>query len=598
MEPDPPRSRQRYATWTRGRPTVMSANRPAPAPEPGGAYQWYRYPRARAEELARLECASPLLAQLLVNRGIDSATEARRFLLPDLGTLHDPFLLQGMEAAVDRLVRAIRHDERIAIYGDYDVDGLTACSVLFAFLRNLGVTPGVFIPHRYRDGYGLNHRALDELVNAGAAVIVTVDCGITAIDEVARVRSRGADIVVTDHHPALPDIPAATAVVNPNQPDCTYPFKLLAGAGVAYKLAQAIADQLGTVEASEAVADVVDLTALGTMADVVPLVDENRVLVSSGLARMRRGPNRPGIASLARVAGVTIESATAESLAFYLAPRLNAAGRLGDARQAFDLLMSTSDTEAAALAESLDELNRERQGQTETWLEAARAELASRPPQGVVIVSGDYPLGIAGIIAARLVEDYQLPAIVLGQVDGQLKGSARAPEPFDVATGLHAAAPLLGRFGGHARAAGLSLQLEHLEALRDALAAHFAPLIPDGERKPPLIIDARVRPESINFATAEAMEVLDPCGEGNPGSVLLWDAAEVVGHRIVGKGHLSMSLRGAGKVFSSITFRPKLPPPPVGSRIDVAFEARREIWNDNPRLSLRVKDWRRTVESS
>ncbi|MFN0073077.1 MAG: single-stranded-DNA-specific exonuclease RecJ [Chloroflexota bacterium] len=560
--------------------------------EPGGAYQWYRHPRSSAEILAQLDCRPPLLAQLLHNRGITNAADARGFLAPDLGTLRDPTLLAGMEQAVDRLLRAIRDCEQIAIYGDYDVDGLTACSVLYSFLRGVGAAPHVFIPHRFRDGYGLNHRALDELADAGAAVIVTVDCGITAIDEVARVRARGVDIIVTDHHPALPDIPAATAVVNPNQPGCSYPFKPLAGAGVAFKLAQALADRLGTARAHNAVLDVADLTALGTMADIVPLVGENRVLVSAGLARMRRGPNRPGITSLARAAGVDLQAVTAESLAFYLAPRLNAAGRLGDARQAFDLLCTESEAEASELANSLNELNRDRQGLTETFVAQAQAALLRRPPESVVLVSGDYPLGIAGIIAARLVDEYQLPALVLAEVDGQLKGSARAPEPFNIAAGLHAAAPLLGRFGGHARAAGLSLAPERFEELRVALEAHFEPLVPTGERKPPLIIDAQVRPETISFDTAGMLEALDPCGEGNPSPVLLWQGAEVMGHRLVGKGHLSMTLRGASKVISTITFRPKLDPPSVGSFIDAAFEARREVWNDSPRLSLRVRDWR------
>jgi single-stranded-DNA-specific exonuclease len=571
---------------------IDSAIRPLPAAEPGGAYQWYRYSRASAEELERLECDTPLLAQLLLNRGIHTREDAHRFLTPDLGGLRDPFLLKDVDRGAERLLRAIERDERIAIYGDYDVDGLTASSVLYAFLRELGVEPHVFIPHRLRDGYGLNHRALDALVEAGAQVIVTVDCGITAIEEVARVQSRGVDVVVTDHHPALPDVPAAYAVINPNQLDCPYPFKYLSGAGVAYKLAQAIADRLGNPRAQEAVQSIVDFAALGTMADVVPLVDENRVLVSTGLARMRRGPNRPGLVYLARAANVDLSVATAESLAYYLAPRLNAAGRLGDAREAFDLLHSETDDMAAELAETLHELNRQRQGQTDEFVDRARKALQSRPPTSVILISGDYPLGIAGIVAARLVDDFQLPAIVLGEVDGQLKGSARAPEPFNIAAGLHAAAPLLGRFGGHARAAGLSMAPERLEELRELLEAHFEPLVVRGERKAPLIIDALVRPETISFDTVSTLQALDPCGEANPGPVLLWRNAQVVSNRIVGNGHISMYLRGGGKVISTIAFRPKLEAPAPGTIIDVAFEARRELWQESYRLSLHIRDWR------
>jgi single-stranded-DNA-specific exonuclease len=360
-------------------------------------------------------------------------------------------MLKDVDRGADRLLRGIEQGEQIAIYGDYDVDGLTASSVLYAFLRELGVEPRVFIPHRLRDGYGLNHRALEQLVNEGAQVIVTVDCGITAIEEVARVRARGVDVVVTDHHPALPDVPTASAVINPNQLDCAYPFKYLSGAGVAYKLAQAIASRLGTARAQEAVHSILDFAALGTMADVVPLVDENRVLVSSGLALMRRGPNRPGITQLARAANVDLTGATAESLAFYLAPRLNAAGRLGDARQAFDLLHAQTDEEAAELAETLHFLNKERQGQTDEFVERALETLRSQPPRSVILVAGDYPLGIAGIVASRLVDEFQLPAIVLGEADGQLKGSARAPEPYNIAAGLHGDSSILVLFCGVSR---------------------------------------------------------------------------------------------------------------------------------------------------
>jgi single-stranded-DNA-specific exonuclease len=568
------------------------AVRPDPKPEAGGAYQWYRYSRASAEELACLECDTPLLAQLLINRGISSYPDAQRFLNPDLAALRDPFLLKDIDRGADRLIRAMEQGEHIAIYGDYDVDGLTASSVLYAFLRELGVEPQVFIPHRLRDGYGLNHRALAALVDGGAQVIVTVDCGITAVQEVARVRARGVDVVVTDHHPALPDVPTASAVINPNQLDCAYPFKYLSGAGVAYKLAQAIAIRLGTDRGQQAAQSILDFAALGTMADVVPLVDENRVIVSTGLAQMRRGPNRPGISQLARAANVDLSAVTAESLAFYLAPRLNAAGRLGDARQAFDLLHSETDEEAAELAEVLHVLNKERQGQTDEFVDQAREALRSQPPRSVVLVAGDYPLGIAGIVAARLVDEFQLPAIVLGEADGQLKGSARAPEPFNIAAALHAAAPLLGRFGGHARAAGLSVAPERLDELRAVLEAHFEPLVVPGERKAPLIIDALVRPETISLQTVDTLQALDPCGEANPGPVLLWRGAQVVSNRVVGNGHISMYLRGGGKVISAIAFRPKLSPPAPGEVIDVAFEARRELWQDLYRLSLHVRDWR------
>jgi single-stranded-DNA-specific exonuclease len=307
---------------------------------------------------------------------------------------------------------------------------------------------------------------------------------------------------------------------------------------------------------------------------------------------MRHGRVRPGIAALARVAGVAPETLTSESLSFALAPRLNAAGRLDDARVAFDLLTTESEDEARDLAEQLQGLNVRRQEQTETWVAEAMADLERRSPRGVALVVGGYPLGIAGIVAARLAEEVQLPAIVLNESDGVLRGSARAPEPFNVVDGLRAAAPFLDRFGGHARAAGLTASSDRLSAIRRAIEEHFEPLVPEGERRPALYVDGLVRPETVGWDTAVALESLEPHGEGNPPALLLWKDVEVLGHRIVGQGHLSMTVRAGTRVTSAIAFRPRLDPPPAGSRIDLVFELRREFWNDSWRVAVRARDWR------
>lgn len=560
--------------------------------DPGGAFDWVRLPRASIEQLDSLGVSSPLLAQLMWNRGVRSATEAHQFLTPDDAPLGDPFLLRGMEPAVRRIERAITAGERIAIYGDYDADGLTAAALLCSMLMALGAQPCVFIPHRERDGYGVTDQALEKLAEEGASLVITVDCGISAIDEIARIAERGVDVIVTDHHPAVHAVPEAVAVINPNQPDCPYPFKALAGAGVAFKLAHGLADANGGTRAAAALEQSMDLVALGTTADVVPLMGENRAMVARGLARLRGPEARPGLESLARLSGMPASALTAESLAYQVVPRLNAAGRIDDARGALDLLLAQTREEADELAATLCEQNRERQERTEKFMARAREELAVRAPEGIIVLAGEYPIGIAGILAARLVDEYQLPAIVLQDDGERLRGSARGPESVDVAAALAGVTDLLERHGGHPRAAGLQLARAHFEHLRAALEERFAPGDGAGETRPKLNIDCRLRPDSVNWETARAIDRLEPHGAGNPTPLFLWREVDVLAARPFGGGHFALTLRAGERVKQSTAFRPRLPAPERGSRIDLVFELRQEYWRGTVGLSLRARDWR------
>ena len=359
--------------------------------------------------------------------------------------------MAGVSAAVDRLQRAIRCGEGIGLHGDYDVDGVSATAVLAETLERLGARPIVRIPHRVRDGYGLSAAAVRSLGEAAARVIVTVDCGITANAEVALATDLGIDVVVTDHHHVPTFLPAAYAVLNPRQPGCEYGFRELSGVGVAYVLARALLEGGLPPTAAEASAEaLLDLVALGTIADLVPLVGENRVLVARGL-RVLQGLRRPGIAALMAVAGARPEGLSAQRVAFTLAPRLNAAGRMGDATSAYALLTAVDATAAEALAAELNTANRERQQAVGAG--EARARKAADPAGPAIVVAGEYPLGIAGLIAGRLAEETGRPAVVLERGTEYCKGSARAPGGFHLAEALAACSDLLVKYGGHAQAA-------------------------------------------------------------------------------------------------------------------------------------------------
>jgi single-stranded-DNA-specific exonuclease len=504
---------------------------------------------ARADLLARELGVLPLTARLLAVRDLPDSDSARAFLAPTLATLLDPFLMDGMDLAVERIAHAVRRKEPIAIYGDYDVDGLTATALLTRFFGALGTEVGSYIPHRLDEGYGMSVQGIETLQSRGTRLVITVDNGIGCFDEVHHARGLGMDVVVTDHHQPEGRTPEAAAVVNPNRADCPYPFKSLCGCGVAFKLAHALARHMGldAAQAKPLLFSLLDLVALGTVADVMPLTGENRPLVRHGLRELEK-TTKPGLRALAAMLGLGDKPFSPETVAFMLAPRLNAAGRTGNATDALELLLTESESRAWELAKYLDHLNQERRNIESDVLEEALAQLEEDPtpaeelPVLVVAGQGWHP-GVVGIVASRLVDRYGRPAVVLGIEGDTARGSARSIEGFDLLGALTRCSDVLGEFGGHRMAAGLSLPAARFEEFRDALRHHVADMLEPDSLKPRLDVDTHAEVSDLTMASLKEIDGLRPFGQGNPAPVVALENCRLVGEPVeVGGKHLKMRL--------------------------------------------------------
>lgn len=531
----------------------------------------WKIPYGRPSVPAALVSAgySPLLSAVLALRGIEDAEGARALIYGDASCLHDPMLMLGMSAAKARILRAIAERETVAVYGDYDVDGITSTCLLTDYLRSRGLTCHPYIPDRNEEGYGLNCGAIDTLAALGVTLVISVDCGITAIEEAAYARSLGIDMVITDHHEcksgALPEV---CALIDCKQPGDTYPNKELAGVGVALKLVCALEGSAAPV-----LEKYVDLAAIGTVADVMPLIDENRYLVRLGLKAIAERP-RPGIAAMLREAGVDISRLTASTISFSLAPRLNAAGRLGQAATAARLIMCKDPSEASRLASELCELNRQRQAiENEIWRDANKYLAGASPDAPIVLASESWHQGVIGIAASRLAEQYSLPTIMICLNGDVGKGSCRSFGGFNLFEALSACSGHLIGFGGHALAAGLNIRRGELEAFRLALADYYrhnrpAPL-------PEVSCDLLIRsPSLLSLENVRSLDLLEPYGNQNPKPVMCISGARLVSASAVGGGrHLKMRVRLCGADFDAIFFSHTLAALGVreGDLIDIAF---------------------------
>jgi single-stranded-DNA-specific exonuclease len=547
--------------------------------------------------LARALSISPVMASVLLARGVTDIQGASRWL-SSADPFHDPFLLPDMEQAIDRLHRAAIGGERVCFYGDYDVDGISATSLYVAFFEAIGGHGCAYIPHRLGEGYGLNEAAIRALHHEGVTLIVTSDCGTTSHREIDTARRLGVDVIVTDHHQTDDILPDALAVLNPHRPDAVYPFKGLCSAGLAYKCVQAYCTKF---EEPFALESMLDLVALATVADIVPLHDENRIFVREGLAQISRGA-RCGIRALKQVAGITREC-NSETIAFRLAPRLNAAGRMDHALAGVQLLTTESDLEARQLAERLEALNRSRQQTEET---IAREALSSVDESGenaaVVVASRSWHLGVVGIVAARLVEKYHRPAIVIA-LDGQGlgKGSARTVPGFDLYQALARCRDLLVAFGGHPSAAGLTIAESKLPEFRERFSELAAAWLARSGTAPTLHVDAQVHLSQVTLQLIQELESLHPFGAGNPEPTLAVRGLEVVEARVVGDKHLKLRVRQPNSwTFDSIGFR--MGPfadlgLTAGRPIDLAFSPERNHWNGYDRIQLRIRALRASPEA-
>jgi single-stranded-DNA-specific exonuclease len=549
----------------------------------------------------------PLLAQVLYNRGVTTAADVRTFLEGEHAAIENPYKLRDMSKAVKRIITALEKRETICVYGDFDVDGVSATALLVTALQALGGRVGPYIPDRVDEGYGLNSDAVIRIADQ-AQLLITVDCGIRSISEVACAVEHDLDVIITDHHSVGSDLPPALAVINPRRPDCPSKFERLAGVGVAYRLAQAVLraasrerwspisfDQAADVEAS-----LLDLVALGTVADMMPLLGENRSLVRRGLETINRSP-RPGLEALLLQSSLRMGLVDSTAISFRLAPRLNAAGRLGDAKLAYRLLRTHDAGEAHMLAESLDAFNEQRRTLTERAQKEAEEQLAAvlaDDPAIFIVGSERFEHGIVGLVAGRLTDRYYRPAVVMHHDVDEARGSARSIPQFDISRALDQVAHLLVRHGGHHLAAGFTVRRARLPAFQEALAALAATSLADrASLRPMLAIDAVTPLSELSWGLVDQFARLEPTGQENPPPTLMAPQVRVRGVRTVGDGkHLRLVVEGEtnGVVYDAIGFHQGEWTAALGegSRIDLAFQLEVNEWNGNKRLQLNVQDVR------
>jgi single-stranded-DNA-specific exonuclease len=553
-------------------------------------------PAGVAEQLSAQLGASPLLGRLLANRHVQDAGAADAFLNARLADhLRSPMLFKDMGRAAERVARAAAGGERIGIYGDYDVDGVSGSSVLVRFLRALGAEPLVYIPHRLREGYGLNAAGVHHLAAAGARVMVTIDCGAVSHREIGLARDLGMDVIVCDHHQVSGTPLPAYAVINPIEPDAGFPFAGLCAAGVAFYLAMGVRMRLR--ETGGPLPDLrryLDLVALGTIADLVPIKEENRVLVKYGLRELA-GSKRPGIAALRRVAGVTQMSPGA--VGFRLAPRLTAGGRLDDASRSVALLTTDDGALAERLAIALDEENRARQAIEREMVDeaiglvGAAGGVAHR--HSIVLASPRFHPGVVGIVASRLVERYYRPTVLIAAEEGGVgRGSGRSIAGLDLYDALASCSDCLERFGGHRMAAGLSIKLDRVAEFAARLDAAVGARSQPEHFIPQVAIDAELSLRGIDAGCCADVERLEPYGMGNPDPIFLARDVRVRDRRIVGETHLKLLLEQEGRCLPAIGFGMADLEVGPGDRLDVLFSLMSSEWNGSQYTELRLKDLR------
>jgi len=494
-----------------------------------------------------------------------------------------------MHQAVARIYRALLSGEKIAIYGDFDADGITATALLIQGLSTLGGKVIPYIPHRLTEGYGLKKAALENLYQQGISLVITVDCGITSLPEVKKAQGMGLDIIITDHHTPLPEIPPAIAIVNPKLPNSTYPFSELAGVGVALKLLQALFQSIGKEKHLD---KLMDLVALGTVADMSPLLGENRYLVKEGLKLINATP-RLGVKEIITQAGLTIGSLDAESISWTIAPRLNAAGRLEHAMTSYKLLVTDSPQEAYQLAIWLEQKNVERQRLTTTTLAKAREQILALGISPLLVASDkDYPVGIAGLVASRLSEEFYRPAVVIRTGERVSSGSCRSIPEFNIIAALNQCSNLLSQFGGHSQAAGFTLPTKNLTRLQQTLLPLATTQLAGVDLRPCLDIDAEVTLPDLGGDTFQMTQQLAPFGRGNPAPTFLSRQVEVIGCRTMGNGgeHLRLKLRQGGCLWDGVGFRLGSYLAEVSSPLDIVYNLEIDRWGGEERLRLNILD--------
>ncbi|PKK84051.1 MAG: single-stranded-DNA-specific exonuclease RecJ [candidate division Zixibacteria bacterium HGW-Zixibacteria-1] len=536
-----------------------------------------------------------IIVKILFNRQIDTVETTQKFLHPTLADLQDPFLLNGMDKAVERILDALRENEKIMVYGDYDVDGITAASLLYLVLNKLGALVSYYLPNRLIEGYGLSIDGINEANEKGVSLIISVDTGVTAVQEVEFARSLGIECILTDHHEPGEVLPKSVALVNPKLKECNYMHGDLSGVGVAWKLAEALYQRLQQ-DRSE-LEEHLDLVALGTSADIVPLVGENRVLTKFGIRQIAR-TTKPGLKSLAFVSGLMGKEIGTGQVVFILAPRINAIGRLGDAELAIKLLTTKDEKLASEIARKLDRENQRRKNIDEKTLndalEQIRQVVNPKEDRAIVLASEGWHQGVIGIVASRLVEKFHLPTVMIAIDNGEGKGSARSIPGFHLCDALKECEDLLLRYGGHKYAAGLTIKPENINSFRERLKEVSKRMLTDEDLVAKLFIDSGIELSQIDNKLLDVIETFAPFGPQNMRPVFLTRNCEILGQPYcVGKNHLKMKVRKGDAVFDVIGFgfgdwARRLSS--RGSLVDLVFVIEYNSWDGHTRIQLRLKD--------
>ncbi len=545
----------------------------------------------------------PVLVQLMANRGLADQDAADEFFNPDYGQdCHDPFAFEAMERAVARVIQALQKKEKIVVYGDYDADGVCGAACLWLTLRQLGAEPAIYIPYRQSEGYGLNVKAIDSIAQSGARLIITNDCGVTNVPEVDHANQLGLDVIICDHHHEPPVLPQAFAILNPHLESETYPFKDLCGTGVSFKLCQALLKKTDYGRLLDKTITVgwekwlLDLLAIATVADMVPLLGENRTLVTYGL-RVLNKTRRLGLLAMARAAQIDLGRADTETISYMLAPRLNVAGRLDHANSAFRLLVTDDQAEAEAIALELQRSNVERQQLTQQIVQEAIKQIGVLDGRMLIVAhQADWPVGVLGLAAGKLSEKFNRPAIVMGESNGEVSGSGRSIQAFNLIEALEKLSKYFTKYGGHPQACGFTLkQAGDRGAFIQALSALAVQQLADVDLTPGLTIDAVVGLSDVNWELLANVEKMSPYGQMNRRPVFVVQDVEVTNAQTVGRDgkHLRLDVRSAqGAEHRTIGFSlgEELAKLPVGRKIAIAFELKADEWNGERRLQLKIID--------
>ena len=538
---------------------------------------------------------SEIIGRVLANRDIESLESSRSFFDPNLSQLHDPFLMKDMDIAAGMVAEKVKSGGRIFIFGDYDVDGTTGSSALFLFLTSLECDAKVYIPDRMKEGYGLSREGIDVAKDWGADLLISCDCGINATDEVAYANDQNLEVIITDHHMPDENLPEANAILNPKQPNCSYPFKGLCGGAVVFKLIQAVSQLLELDD--DLVHQYIDLITLGTAADIVPLTDENRIIVKHGLKSLSK-TKRPGLRALLEVSGLGEKELTVGRLLFWAAPRINAAGRLGDANRAVQLMTTENLPESLKLARELDEENRQRQDLQQSMVDEAivkvNAEVDLKKEKAIVLWDDNWHEGIIGIVASKIKETYHRPAVIISLSKGTGKGSARSVKGFDLYENLTECRELLDGYGGHPMAAGLTLNRENLEDFRTRFSNLAYETLADDDLVNSLDIEGEMDLNLIDGRFMDFLEKLAPFGPGNMTPKFITRHVIPVGNpRLVGNGdHLKFRAKKGETSYDAIGFNmgnhyEKLI---TGKPIDIAYVVEKNEWQGRTSIQLNIRD--------